>query len=154
MPHIHEKIDMTVEVFVVHGDKVLMRKHDKYGIWLSVGGHIELDEDPNEAARREVMEEVGLKVALLAAQDYPSDSEERELIPPRFMNRHRINPQHEHVTLVYFANSHSAEVIQPEREKSDSIRWLSKEELESEELPIKPNIRHYALEALKALGKK
>ena len=56
MAHIHEKIDFTVEVFVVYQDKVLLRKHDKYGMWLSVGGHIELDEDPNETALREVKE--------------------------------------------------------------------------------------------------
>jgi len=54
MPHIHDKIDFTVEVFVVHQKAVLLRRHDKYKIWLSVGGHIELDEDPNQAAIREV----------------------------------------------------------------------------------------------------
>ena len=54
MPHIHEKIDFTVEVFVVHNGRVLLRKHDKLKFWLSVCGHIELDEDPNQAAVREV----------------------------------------------------------------------------------------------------
>ena len=61
MPHIHNKIDFTVEVFIVYDNKVLLRKHDKYGMWLSVGGHIELDEDSNQAALREVKEEVGLE---------------------------------------------------------------------------------------------
>lgn len=56
MAHIHYKNDFTVEVFVVHQDKVLLRLHDKYKIWLSVGGHIDLDEDPNKAAIREVKE--------------------------------------------------------------------------------------------------
>jgi len=55
MPHIHDKIDFTVEVFIVHNNKVLLRKHDKYKIWLSVGGHIELNEDPNQAAIRDVL---------------------------------------------------------------------------------------------------
>ncbi len=36
MPHIHEKIDFTAEVFIVNSDKVLLRKHDKYKFWLSV----------------------------------------------------------------------------------------------------------------------
>ncbi len=62
MPHIHEKIDFTVEVFIVYDNKVLLRKHDKYKKWLSIGGHIELDEDPNQAAIREVKEEVGLDI--------------------------------------------------------------------------------------------
>jgi len=44
MPHIHEKIDFTADVFVVYKDKVLIRKHDKYDKWLAAGGHIELDE--------------------------------------------------------------------------------------------------------------
>ena len=56
MPHIHEKIDFTVGVFVVHKNKVLLRKHDKYHLWLDVGGHVELNEDPTEAAVREVKE--------------------------------------------------------------------------------------------------
>ena len=50
MPHIHEKIDFDSDVFIVHDNKVLLRKHDKYKMWLAVGGHIELDEDPNQAA--------------------------------------------------------------------------------------------------------
>lgn len=54
MPHIHEKIDFTVQAFVVHKNKVLLRKHDKHGVWVGVGGHIELDENPNEAILREV----------------------------------------------------------------------------------------------------
>ena len=65
-PHIHEKVDLTAEVFVVYRDKVLLRMHDKYHFWMSVGGHIEIDEDPNQAAVREVKEEVGLDVILWA----------------------------------------------------------------------------------------
>jgi 8-oxo-dGTP pyrophosphatase MutT (NUDIX family) len=64
MPHIHDKIDFCSEVFVVFKNKVLLRKHDKFKIWLSVGGHIELDEDPTETAVREAKEEVGLDVVL------------------------------------------------------------------------------------------
>jgi len=59
MPHIHDKIDFTVEVFIVHKNKVLLRMHDKFHIWCSIGGHIELDEDPIEAAYRKVKEGVG-----------------------------------------------------------------------------------------------
>lgn len=64
MPHIHDKIDFCSETFVVYKGTILLRKHDKNKIWRSVGGHIELDEDPNEAAVREVKEEVGLDVVL------------------------------------------------------------------------------------------
>ena len=56
MAHIHEKIDFTASVYIVFENKVLLRLHDKYNLWLGVGGHIELDEDANAALLREVKE--------------------------------------------------------------------------------------------------
>ena len=52
MAHIHEKIDFTVAIFVVHEEKILLIHHRKLGKWLPLGGHIELDEDPEQAADR------------------------------------------------------------------------------------------------------
>src|SRR5437870_13414328 len=53
MAHIHEKIDFTVAIFVVHDGKVLLVHHRRLDKWLPLGGHIELDEDPENAALRE-----------------------------------------------------------------------------------------------------
>ena len=64
MPHIHELIDFTVGVYIVHDSKVLLVHHKKFDKWLSVGGHIELHEDPEEALFREVKEETGLEIKL------------------------------------------------------------------------------------------
>ncbi len=153
MPHIHTQpgqVDHTVEVFVVCGGNVLLRKHDKYGIWLSVGGHIELDEDPNQAALREVKEEVGLDVELYSRQKLPANGQKdyRELIPPVFLNRHRINDSHEHVTYTYFAASQT-QVVSPEK-STDEWRWATKAELSENKYGLKPHIRRYALAALEA----
>ena len=68
MPHIHKKMDYTVEVFIVYKNKVLLRMHDKFNTWLSVGGHIELNEYPIEIAIREVKEEVGLEVEIIGGK--------------------------------------------------------------------------------------
>lgn len=155
MPHIHDKIDFTVEVFIVYQNKVLLRKHDKYKIWLSVGGHIELDEDPNEAALREVREEVGIDVKI--ADDHilrSKDGEYKELIPPRFLNRHRINDKHEHITMVYFATSDTDEITPSDDEKSEESRWFTLEELNDPKYELKEDIRFYAKEALKELATK
>ena len=124
MPHIHDKIDFTSEVYIIYNNKILLRKHDKYGFWLSVGGHIELDEDPNEAAIREVKEEVGLDIELYHENQYKLSKNEnyKELIPSQFMNRHRINDSHEHVTLIYFATTDTDKLILSETEKSDGCR--------------------------------
>jgi ADP-ribose pyrophosphatase YjhB (NUDIX family) len=78
MPHLHEKLDFVSDVFIVHENKVLLRKHDKYKIWLSVGGHIEAGEDPTEAAIREVKEEVGLDIKLVGDVAAVGDPKKRE----------------------------------------------------------------------------
>ncbi|MBI4087274.1 MAG: NUDIX domain-containing protein [Candidatus Liptonbacteria bacterium] len=153
MPHIHEKIDFTVEVFVVHKNTVLLRKHDKYKMWLSVGGHIELDEDPNQAALREVKEEVGLDVALAGKIAESEVSENfRELLAPRFLNRHRIHEAHEHVTMVYFSVSPTNKISQGKTEVSDELRWFTAEELDDPQYGLRDNIRFYARKALDELG--
>jgi 8-oxo-dGTP pyrophosphatase MutT (NUDIX family) len=149
MPHIHEKIDFTIEVFVVYKNRVLLRKHDKYKLWLSVGGHIELDEDPIQAAIREVKEEIGLELELLHKGKIPKkEGDYQELLPPRFLNRHRIKDNHEHITLTYFARTKTDKLKLSNREKTEECKWFSLEELENPEYQIKEHIKKYAKTAL------
>jgi len=149
MPHIHEKIDFAADVFVVHNNKVLIRLHEKYNKWLSVGGHIELDETPADAALREVKEEVGLDVTLIPSRQIPSyEGEYQELMPPWYMNIHPINESHKHISLIYFATS-TTDAVVPER-PTDQWKWFSLEELETGDHGISESILFYAKEALKA----
>ncbi len=152
MPHLHEKIDFTVEVFIVHKNRVLLRMHDKYKKWMSVGGHIELHEDPIEAAYREVKEEVGLDIELVGNPviEGPLDHS-KELIPPVALNRHPSDtPGHEHVTFVYFGRAKSTEIkALYTSDKSEECKWCSREEIEGMDLWL--NIRKYALAALDRL---
>lgn len=152
MPHIHEKIDFTVDVFIVHANRVLLRMHDKYGIWLSPGGHIELNEDPVEAAIREVKEEVGLDVELVGnPKIFTATDISREVLPPVAINRHPVSPTHEHISFVYFARAQSSEIRPTYADDiSEECKWCTKEDLEQMELY--PNIKAYALEALNRLG--
>ena len=143
MPHIHEKIDFCVEVFIVHDNKVLLRKHDKYKIWLSVGGHIELDEDPNQAALREVKEEVGLDVELVSPEAVPLG-----LIPPSFLIRHNVNEHHEHVVLIYFAKAKTDAIVLSPTELSDGCKWFTMEELDDHSFGIMPDVVTCAKKAL------
>src|SRR5688572_8287424 len=63
--HSHELIDLTVAIFVVQNRKVLLILHRKLNKWLPLGGHIELDEDPEIASLREAREESGFEVELI-----------------------------------------------------------------------------------------
>ena len=71
MSHIHPNgTDFVAEVYIVHNNKVLLRLHDKYKIWLAPGGHVEQDgvyEEPNSAGLREVLESL-FKVSSITAQ--------------------------------------------------------------------------------------
>lgn len=153
MSHINELVDYCVEVFVVFENKVLLRFHDKYNIWLSVGGHVEPYEDPNQAAIREVKEEVGLDVVLhdkLLARKEDND-DYKELIPPYFLNIHRISETHKHIAMVYFARANSNKIVASEIEKSKGIKWMTKEEIEKDD-NIKESVKLYALKALEELS--
>ncbi len=151
MPHIHEKIDFTTSVYIVNGDAVLLRKHDKYKVWLPPGGHIELDEDPATAAIREAKEEVGLDISLIGEVPQMSEGEGyRELLPPRFMNIHSINDTHQHLDLIYIATAPHRDAVQGETEVSEEIRWFTRDELDDPAYGIKETIRHYAKAALDA----
>lgn len=153
MAHIHELIDRTAGVYIVHNNKVLMRKHDKYGIWVHVGGHVELDEDPVEAAIRECKEEVGLDIKIFDPSAPPPSMREgnKHLAQPTHMNIHFINDTHQHCELLYYATSETDKVI-PENE-TDEWKWMTEAEIESSE-HIVPQIKFYALSALETLGKK
>jgi len=44
MAHIHDRIDFTAAIFVVHAEKVLLVHHRQLDRWLPLGGHIEPQE--------------------------------------------------------------------------------------------------------------
>ena len=152
MPHIHEKVDFTVEVFIVNKNKVLLRMHDKHNIWLSVGGHIELDEDPIMAAIREVKEEGGLDINIVGEAPTFPEEDYTYLIAPKYVGKHKVNDTHEHVVFVYFAKSDTDAISDSilEHEKGAEIKWVTKEELEA--MDLRPNVRHLAKKALEELG--
>lgn len=152
MAHIHELIDWTVGIYIVHENKVFIRLHEKYNIWIHVGGHIELDEDPLTAAKRECLEEVGLEVKILGEDSLPSFTDEprkRELPIPAHLNIHYIqDTNHQHIDLIYYGTSNSVNVT-PEN-NTDKWVWLTREEVENHPDFLQAT-KHYALGALEAL---
>lgn len=149
MAHIHEKIDFTASVFVVHEGKVLLHKHKKLGIWLQPGGHIELEDGPIETAIKEVQEETGLDVELVGGHEVDA-TVSGDILTPVFLNRHQFNDTHEHIDFVYFGRIVGGE-LRPEDGTATEFRWLTREEVESDP-DLRPAIRRYALAALNELG--
>jgi len=152
MAHIHEKIDFTVAIFVVQDGKVLVIHHRNLNRWLPLGGHIELDEDPEMAARREAQEESGLEVELLGERPPTSGPGTRALIAPRFLDIHRISPTHEHIGMIYWARPRRGEVTLAPAEHHD-IRWCTPAELEQLVPKMDDSVKWYCLKAIEEVGK-
>ncbi len=147
MAHIHEKIDFTSAIFVVEAGRVLLVHHRKLNHWLPLGGHIELDEEPETAALREAFEESGLEVELLGERPPTTGPGTRALIAPRFMDIHRISEIHEHIGLIYFARPKGGKLTLAPAEHYD-IRWCSAADLDTLTPPISAAVRWYCLKAL------
>jgi 8-oxo-dGTP pyrophosphatase MutT (NUDIX family) len=150
MPHIHEKIDFTVAIFVVQGDRILLIHHRKLDRWLPLGGHIELDEDPEQAALREAREESGFEVELLGERPPTTSPGTRALISPRFLDIHRINDTHEHIGMIYWARPRSGSLALAAEEHHD-IRWCTRADLETLKPALSPAVKWYCEKALEEI---
>ena len=151
MAHIHDKIDFTVAIFVVHDDRVLLIHHRKLNKWLPLGGHIELDEDPEIAALREAKEESGLDVELVGERPPTTEPGTRALIAPRFLDIHRISATHEHIGMIYWARPKGGDVTLATEEHHD-IRWCTAADLERLDPPMTNAVKWYCHTALKEVG--
>lgn len=147
MPHIHELIDFVVNVYIVYGDKVLLIHHKKQNKWLPIGGHIELNEDPEQALQREVKEECGLEIKILSEKPSIYSEGTKFLYSPAYLDIHRISETHRHIALSYFAKTDSDKAILNEEEHNE-IRWFCGKELDDTQFKIEPAIKFYAKEAL------
>jgi 8-oxo-dGTP pyrophosphatase MutT (NUDIX family) len=166
MAHIHEKIGFTVAIFVVHGGKILLIHHRQLDKWLPLGGHIELDEDPEQAALREAKEESGLDVELLGERPPTTGPGTRALITPRFLDIHRISNTHEHIGMIYWARPKAGSARRADRtpqrgaptnltlatEEHHDIRWCSAADLDKLQPPMSDAVEWYCRSAIREIS--
>lgn len=142
---------LTVAVFVVHQGKTLLHWHKKHSMWLPVGGHVDPNESPCEAAIRETKEESGLDIELYRhIPSIASDHKQvRMLIAPSYIQNEVIGPDHEHVDCIFYARA-SMPTLKPLEGEATNIGWYSLEDIAA--LDMEPDVRAYALEALTLLA--
>ncbi len=150
MAHLHEKIDFTVAIFVVAAGRVLLIHHRQLDRWLPLGGHIELAEDPEAAARREAREESGLEVELVGERPPTTGPGTRALIAPRFLDIHDITATHQHIGMIYWARPKSGDVALAAAEHH-AIRWCAAADLDRLEPAMSPAVKWYCRQALAEL---
>ncbi len=140
--------DFTASAFIVEDNKILLMKHSKLGMWLQPGGHVEEDETPDEAARREAREETGVEIEFV--KDFaPEDSlDETDNLPRPFnINLHPIENDHYHCDFQFLATVRE-ENNATHAHEHDGLRWFTSEELGDESFDMPENLREAGKRAL------
>jgi 8-oxo-dGTP pyrophosphatase MutT (NUDIX family) len=141
-------IDFTVSTLIFDQNRILLVYHKSFDRWLPPGGHIEPNEDPEEAAIREAKEETGLDIKLIGKAEDTQDPDTKPLIRPRWLDIHKVTDTHRHICFYYYARSVSGTLTLCEEEHSD-IGWFSKEDVAK--LKMSQATRFYVTEALNSL---
>ena len=124
---------------------MLLMKHSKLGKWIQPGGHIEKGETPDEAARRETREEVGLEIRFVDKADIEAENSEN-LPRPFNTNLHSISEDHMHCDFGFLAEP-EREVDATHDHEHDGQKWFLKQELKDIE-DIPENVRNLCLLAI------
>lgn len=122
--------------YIIENNKTLLIFHKKLRKWLPPGGHIDSNETPPEAAKREAKEETGLEIEFIKQEnlwinDWNASSFERpfmcllEEIP-----QYKDQPSHQHMDFIYVAYPVSKNLKQNELE-TEGLRWFSLDEIEN-----------------------
>lgn len=139
---------MTATVYIFKEGKLLLHRHKKYNSLFPIGGHIETDELPQEAAEREVHEETGISDLQFIDNATNLNLEQGQLLTPFFMLHENIG-QDENLDFIYAAFTNQNELL-PEEQESGEFYWFTKDEVKNN-TTIKPHIKNVALELFEKL---
>jgi ADP-ribose pyrophosphatase YjhB (NUDIX family) len=139
----------TATTIIVHKQKVLLHLHKKLGIWIPVGGHIDRDEIPENAALREIKEESGLDVKMYNPDKQINMGDVKQLFRPMHILLEDINQFHQHIDFIYYASAKS-DKVSPQNGETKNLKWFTGDEVK--ELEGAPeNVKALSLEAIEIL---
>jgi len=153
MAHVHQQPgqhDLTVSAFIVRTDlgapRGLVHRHKTLGIYLQVGGHVELDEQPWASLVREVAEETGYDADQLSVLQPPDHFQSSNaVVHPQPVCVHTVpfgTLDHYHIDLSYALVATEEPSGQRAAGESADLRWLTLGDLRANsDLDIPPDVR-------------
>ena len=116
-------------VYVVADGATALHEHDRLDMWLPPGGHVDRDELPHETAAREVHEETGHDVDLIASAGDVSSPTVESIPRPQHLLLEDIDVHpdghvsHQHVDFVYYGSVDGREVAPTGDDEADADAW-------------------------------
>jgi 8-oxo-dGTP pyrophosphatase MutT (NUDIX family) len=105
--------------------RVLLVHHNKAGLWLYPGGHIDPNEDPAQAAQREVLEETGIHTQAIGDELFTHPAVTTHAPPYTIIEMDvtdaKVGP-HRHIDLVYVLRATSGEPA-AQLDEVGSVQW-------------------------------
>lgn len=140
-------------LFDGNGEKVLLVKHRKLGVWIYPGGHMEADENPVECAIRETKEETGINAEILSLLPFQISEGETRSTPYPLIIMDEIVPYmegpHRHFDILYIGISKEDKIrINSE---SEDIKWFSKQEIK--DLDTFENVKSIITYGFESIGR-
>lgn len=149
----------TATVYVVSDGAVALHEHKRLGKWLPPGGHLDRAELPHEAAVREVREEIGQEVELLATAEGPASETVEPLPEPQQFQLADVNVcdgevGHQHMDFVFYARGESRDIDPAEGEVGAADwEWFDRETLEERADELDPDVREMGVDAIETVSR-
>jgi 8-oxo-dGTP pyrophosphatase MutT (NUDIX family) len=143
MAHIHTEPgqhDHTVSAYIVRlgsEPKILLHKHKILGCYIQFGGHIELDENPWQAVKHEILEESGYEIDQLRILQPKTRIKKvsgygRNLHPlPVTYMTHVFDKTHNHIDISYVFVTDELPRHKPAEGESQKINAFSKKQVQN-----------------------
>jgi len=138
-----ERRAFSVAVYARRENSILVIHHHRLQTWLPIGGELESEETPLEAAIRELREETGLE------GDFQNLVGSPDGVPPGYLGyeEHMAGSKGLHMNFVFVADVPIHSSVCPNNEFSE-FRWINAREID--ELPSPLNVREFGHLALNA----
>jgi 8-oxo-dGTP diphosphatase len=107
-------------------DRVLLVHHNKIGLWLYPGGHVDPNEAPAEAAVREVVEETGVHAVVLGETAFAHAAVASHATPWAVIEMDVTDSkdgQHRHIDFVYVCRASGGDLT-AQLEEVAGARWV------------------------------
>lgn len=129
----------SVAVLPIDDDgRVLLVRQTDFGSYGTIGGAVDEDEPPEDAARREAREEIGAEVEITGLVG--------AIGGPEFRLTYPNGDQCAYVSIVYSARIAPDVDARPDGHEVDDLRWFARDELDH------PDIGNFAKSTFAALG--